>query len=241
MGRCISVIMISWMMVVLSSSPLLAQRRQIGFTGLLGFPQGAFKERAGNLGGGLSASLDFALVSSLVLVGVEVGYWAYGSEKRRERGYDVTTTNSMVPVHLLLRLQPRQGAVRPYLDGLIGFHYLFTDTSSKCYFDPTQPEETRISCYIPYHLRNFSDYALSYGGGSGLMIRVHEHEKKDSDQELGVLLLDLRVRYLFGSNAQYLKKGSIHQQNGTVVYDINASRTNVLAIYIGVVIEFREL
>jgi hypothetical protein len=51
-------------------------------------------------------------------------------------------------------------------------------------------------------------------------------------------MLDLRARYLYGSPARYLKKGSIRQQNTTSVHDVSVSRTDALTVYAGVVIEF---
>jgi len=47
----------------------------------------------------------------------------------------------------------------------------------------------------------------------------------------------MRCCYLVGSEAEYLKEGSIRRVSGRVVYDINKSQTNLWSIQIG--IDFR--
>jgi hypothetical protein len=46
------------------------------------------------------------------------------------------------------------------------------------------------------------------------------------------------VRYLRGGRAEYLRKGSIREVNGSVVYDVFSSRTDVLAVQAGVTFRF---
>jgi hypothetical protein len=51
--------------------------------------------------------------------------------------------------------------------------------------------------------------------------------------------LNLKVSYLFGSNAKYLKEGSItYIAAGKVEYDIKGSKTDLIGLHIGVVIGF---
>ncbi|HKE03376.1 MAG TPA: hypothetical protein VKE91_04920 [Blastocatellia bacterium] len=50
--------------------------------------------------------------------------------------------------------------------------------------------------------------------------------------------MDANVRYLRGSQAEYLKKGSIRQENGLAVFDVLSSRTDVIAVQIGVTFRF---
>jgi len=51
-------------------------------------------------------------------------------------------------------------------------------------------------------------------------------------------LIDLRVRYLAGAQAEYLKEGSIRREAGRVVYDIKKSTTDLLSIQVGIAIRF---
>ena len=54
------------------------------------------------------------------------------------------------------------------------------------------------------------------------------------------LHLDLGVRYLLGSEADYMKKGSVERLgDGTISYDIERSRTDTIHPMIGIRATFR--
>ena len=93
---------------------------------------------------------------------------------------------------------------RPYLDGLIGMHYFFTETQVR---DEDDFVEEPIASTT-----NQSDIAFSYGAGGGVMFLVHQKREGSKSTEV---LIDFRVRYLLGGEATYLKEGSITRQNGT--------------------------
>ena len=121
----------------------------------------------------------------------------------------------------MLRAQPRTGPVRPYVDGLIGLKHLFTRTSVSDLSDgETIASDT-----------NLSDTSFSYGIGGGLQIPL----KRGRGWRV---LLDTNVRYLRGGRAEYLRKGSIREENGLVTYDIFSSRTDVMAVQVGVMFSF---
>lgn len=81
--------------------------------------------------------------------------------------------------------------------------------------------------------------AFSYGTGGGLLLQLYRaNEQEAGEDKLREVLLDFRIRYLFGSESEYLKKGSIRRQNGAVVYDLITSRTDLLTIQLGVVFGF---
>src|SRR5262249_36190789 len=105
----------------------------------------------------------------------------------------------------------------PYFDGLIGLKRLYTTTEIS---DPSG--ETIVN------RTDLSDTALSYGFGGGLQIPLPKSR----------FLLDMNLRYLRGARAVYLKEGSIREVNGQVVCDVLSSRTDVLAVQIGVVFRF---
>jgi len=54
--------------------------------------------------------------------------------------------------------------------------------------------------------------------------------------DVGSLYLDLKARYLFGSEAEHLKEGSVKLENGRVTYDVSKSKTDLFQIYLGIVI-----
>lgn len=209
----------------------------IGINGMLGLPKGEFKENVGNLGGGFTGHILWSPSPKMPFsVGLNLGFLIYGSESRWEPfSYtipDVTVqvdrSNNILNFHLLFRIIPQKGSVRPYLEGLFGGAYLFTDTKIE---NTSKGEEIASSV-------NFSDYAWSYGGGVGLMFYVTE-AKDDVSGRAMPIFIDLKARYLFGSRADYLKEGSIRNLGGgKVAYDVVRSTTDVLSIHLGAVIFF---
>ena len=128
----------------------------------------------------------------------------------------------------LLSLQGNSGSFRPYLDGLIGMHYCFTETKVS---DEDDFGEEPIASSL-----NHQDVAFSYGAGGGVMFLVHQ--KREEGSKLMEVLIDFRVRYSFGGEATYLKRGSITREDGTAIIDPLRSRTDLLTYQLGVVFSF---
>ena len=63
----------------------------------------------------------------------------------------------------------------------------------------------------------------------------------DEIEEINSLFLDLKVRYLFGSEAEYLKEGSVVVDNGNVIYNVSKSKTDLITVNIGVVAYFNGI
>lgn len=205
----------------------------------LGFPQGEFGDNVENIGIGGTGVFAFNFPQSPLAIGASIGFMIYGSETREEPWsmtipdvyVDVTTTNNILNGHLFIRIQPPQGAFLPYLDGLLGFNYLWTETSVK---DQDEPGEDDIAS-----TRHLHDIAFSYGVGGGVMFRVWQAvEQEPGSRALGSIYVDLGVRYLKGGEAEYLKEGSIIVEDGSVYYDISKSTTDILTIHIGVTFAF---
>jgi Outer membrane protein beta-barrel domain len=213
-----------------SASPALAQRVQLGIDFTTVIPTGEFKENVTNNGYGIGGNFLVRIGPSPVSVGVDAGFTTYGSEEHREPlsptipelELKVRTNNNIVLTHALVRVQPRTGNVRPYIDGLIGFKYLFTETSI---FDDSGDEELAST-------NNFSDFAFSYGVGGGVQVRLGSLGRR------GDISLDGKVRYLAGGRAEYLKKGSIRRENGNVFFDVLSSRTDVVTVQVGITFRF---
>ncbi len=210
-----------------------AQSWQGGLDFLVGSPQGEFRKNVEHVGYGLAGNVGFAPEGTPIMLGLEFGYMNYGSASRRERFsttipdvfVDVTTTNNFLLGHAMLRLQPNTGKFRPYIQGMIGFHYLFTETEIENINVPGQ--EVASS-------NNFSDGAFSYGGGAGLMFLVYSPDEGDQSD----IFVDLGVRYVFGGEAEYLKEGSIRNVDGNVAYDVLKSRADLLVFQVGVSLRF---
>lgn len=206
-----------------------AQERQAGFYFTTIVPRGEFSENVTNNGYGGGGQFLVRLAGSPFLAGGDLGIVIYGSESRREPisatipnlQVRVRTSNNIFLGHFLLRAQPRTGPVRPYVDGLIGLKHLFTRTSiSDLADDETIASDTDLS-----------DTTLSYGFGGGLQIPLTKGPEAR-------ILLDTNVRYLRGARAEYLRRGSIREEDGLVFFDVLSSRTDVIAVQIGVTFRF---
>lgn len=202
-------------------------RWQVGVGAIVGIPVGEFADNVDSAGG-LSGHFDVALGDSIVSLGAEGSYLLYGTESRRvplsptipDIVVTVDTENSVALVHGRVRVQSREGRLRPYVDGLLGFSYLATRTSID--------ESTDCDPWGCSNLgsTNLDDFTPSLGGGAGLQVGfgAPPHAWK----------LDLSVRYLAGGEADYLREGAIHREGGGAFFDISRSRTDMVLVYIGV-------
>ncbi len=223
------------LLLVFMAMPALAgaQTWQGGIDFLLGSPQKEFRKNVDRLGVGVTLNAGYAPEGTPVMLGLEFGFMNYGSSERREPFSTtipdvfvrVSTTNNFILGHALLRLQPNTGVVRPYLQGMVGFNYLFTETKIE--------NENNVGQEVASST-NLSDGAFSYGGGAGLMVLVY----RPDDGSISDIYLDLGARYLFGGEAEYLKEGSVRNVNGRVVYDSFTSATDLLELQIGVTVRF---
>lgn len=210
-----------------------------GLALLTGFPSGEFHDNMSRTGFGISGNIGYHLDQAPLMFGIDGGVMIYGSEERTEPfsptipdvRVKVSTSNNIAQAHAFIRLQPAEGMVRPYIDGLVGVNYLFTSTSVQ---SENNADDEDIASST-----NYDDAAFSYGGGAGLMIRLYQNEDRTgTDASAREVMLDLGVRYLTGGEAGYLTTGSIHRQNGTVSYDVTHSRTDLITGRIGVAVRF---
>lgn len=205
----------------------------VGGSLVLGLPQGEFKEKIDNLGYGLQlhGTIFTPSKTNPFTVGVNLGYMIYGSESSRrplseyipDVMVDVNRTNNIANFHVLFQVSPFETRVRPYIEGLFGGAYLFTTTKV----------ESSNSGQNVFESTNFDAFTWSYGFGGGLLIKV--------SQGLGdvtELFIDLKARYIYGTEAEYLKEGSVRIVNGRALYDVQKSQTSIMTINLGVVAYF---
>jgi hypothetical protein len=224
--------------VLLTAPTAHGQHLQASLNLLLGQPQNEFQDNVEDLGFGLGGNFGYHFGTSPIMLGAEIQYMIYGSQTRREPFNDnipdvtveVETSNNILLFHLLARLQSPTGTFRPYLDGLFGMNYFFTETSVR---DEDVFGEPIASS------TNQDDAALSYGAGGGVMLRVYYSQKPETGRvKLNEVLIDFRIRYLFGGEATYLKEGSITVSDGAVEIDARRSRTDLLTYQLGVSFNF---
>jgi hypothetical protein len=202
----------------------------------VGIPTGAFSRQVDNVGIGGTFAFLGRIRHSPVSMGVELGGMIYGMESRREPFSttipDVTvrvqTSNNVGLGHFMVRLSPQTGLVQPYVDAMIGGKYLFTSTS-------IESEHANTGHHTVASSTNFDDLTWSYGAGGGLNVRLYDGVMGDRH---GSVHLNLGVRYLYGGEAEYLKRGSIRRNNGSVEYDVMRSRTDMIMPQFGVRMQF---
>lgn len=217
-------------------SPAYGQiKADAGFSFGVGIPQAEFGDKLDNVGFGIGVNGVVGLQGIPIMVGGDLNFMIYGHERRFEPfsttipdvTVKVVTDNNIASGHLFLRLQPEKVKIKPYADALIGFKYLYTDT--KITNDGFEEFEIARST-------NFNDTALSYGVGTGIQIMVYERDE-NSRSSVDVSI-DFGIKYLFGTDASYLKEGSIRRENGRVNFDLTHSKTTLMIPYLGATVSF---
>ncbi len=190
---------------------------KFGVAFLLGFPQSEFADNVENNGYGLNVSFDYTFPQSPFSIGFSGGFLIYGQETRREPfslpdvTVEVTRSNTIVPINLYFRVVPATGAVLPYVEGLVGLNYLFTETETSIKDIDEFDEDRALS-------RNLLDVLFSYGVGGGFMFRVYQKNKnqgrtrstQDEDEDkVSSVYINLGLRYRKGGEAEYLQIGVV--------------------------------
>lgn len=196
-------------------------------------PQGEFRSNLDRDGFGfqLQGTLWTPSVERPFTLGLDASYIIYGmkTETRPWYGFpesdlNVTRTNSIVNLHMLFQVSPFTGPVQPYIEGLFGGAYIFTLSEVKS----TNNDESLFS------KTNLDDFTWSYGAGGGVLIQVAQDKGS-----LSTLFLDFKVRYMNGTQAEYLTENDIVVVSPTQVnYYPRKSKTDLLTFQIGVVAYF---
>lgn len=130
---------------------------------------------------------------------------------------DVTTSNNIFSMGIGPYLTLPSTGVRPFLTGTFGFSYFSTSTSV----------EWRYSGETVDSWTDFSDAVTAWTGGGGLLIPLGRGQRP--------VLLELSAIYHGNGEAEYLREGSISQDdNGNAVFTPIRSRTNLVLYTIGV-------
>jgi len=180
------------------------------------------------LGGEIVAPI---VQNSPLRVGLSVRYFWSGRETRR---LDLVDSNgdpfeleskvkgSMVPVHVLVRVDPMNNTdfpILPYIGGFAGIR--FFSTNNQITYDYDDGSE-------PYFENNRQvSVTSSYGLELGLHIRI------------GRAIFDLRYERAYGGTAKYLDMSSVtFSDQGQSSYDRLETRTDVEIYSLGVVFPF---
>jgi len=201
------------------------QKLSGGFDGVLGIPQGQFKQVNDNVALGLKGHIMYNFDRKVPLhIGLELGYGTMGTKTRYFYDsyfdqYEVTASSNIFTVLLKLRVQqPKNVSVRPFAEGLIGWNDFFSTVNVE-----------RITYFSTYYNNRYGEsseaqWALTYGGAAGLDIRL---------QKQGNLWLEIKTAYMIGRNTRYLTNPQI-TSTGQVYFTENESETNMLIPQVGI-------
>ncbi len=219
---------------------------QVNLRGTVGIPRGGLRNNISGVGGGLHGYIGGWIGRRPLLVGLDLGILNYGRTTdqvpfSRTVGprvpVEVSTNNNVVETHLSLRLQPRTGRFRPYVEGLAGFKYLFTRTTvGDEDFGNDDLGDDELGDDIA-ESTNYDDFALSGGAGAGIDVRVYQ--QREPGKTLRAVDVHLGVQYLLGQEAEYLAEGDLtdENENGQLdrsELDVRRSRTTFLQPQFGV-------
>ncbi len=196
------------------------------------FPVGAFNNRVSQEGFALGIYYGVKLRKVPVYVGFELSGGLYGYTHRHEYldgipevRLDVETLNNIVQALMILRLEPRKGAVRPFVEGLAGLSYFYTDTTISEHEFPWDEVASDI---------NSGDLTVAAGAGGGLAIHLGWSRRRHPNRARAETLIEVKVRYMAGGTAKYLKQGSIVVEGDGVTYTLERSATSFITAQVGI-------
>jgi len=215
--------------IISQTSVANAQHAEFGVNLQLGLPQGPFQDQLDEIGFGLQGMAGFHVPRTPVMFGLDVGFFSFATDSRSEPlssnipDVRVIVENSynMAHMHFLTRLTGQNYYFKPYMDLLVGFNYLYTQSSVRSSIGSQEDVFTDT---------NFDDFAFSYGIGGGMRVLVWD----GSAAGQGRAFINAQVRYMVGSEAEYIKPGSISTGNGNFDFDVTSSRTDLLSFQLGV-------
>lgn len=208
-----------------------APSRTIGWAGgglALALPVGEFSNYV-KVGGGANGFVAWKLAADgAASIRVDGTFVIYGSETRQVPlapsgplalvNVDVTTSNVIVNLGIGPQLTATRGAIRPYVNGEVGFSYFGTSSSVQGTHD-VEPFATST---------NFDDFTFALRGGGGLWILLLSSKRTP-------VSLDLSAHYIRNGRVSYLREGSItFDIAGAPVYHPIESETNFWLVQAGV-------
>jgi hypothetical protein len=201
-------------------------RTFVGINLTLAQPIGEF-DRFVNEGGGISGNIVHALDrSGAVAVRAELGFLVYGHTSRRFSPFDeapeirarVTTDNTIFFAGVGPQLMAPRGAIRPYVNGVVGFSYFSTKSSVEGVDDREEDLFDTI---------NQDDGTFSWGAGGGLYIPIARRSRNP-------VSIDIGARFHGNGEAEYLREGSIQRVGESVRIVPIRSETNMVTYHLGV-------
>ncbi len=223
--------------LLVPSFPAAAQGRlEAGFGPAGTFPTGVFAAPVGEAGAGLLGEVDLPLAGGRLRLGVGLGWSQYAHYRRTilyqgESGgpfeVEELTGHDLVLGHLYLRRTFGRGLLRPHLEALAGFLYPYTSTELSGLradeYDPVGSTFHRGST------------APSWGLGIGVGLYLHrERDPAESQEERSAggkgrwTALELRLRWIGGGRADWVRKGSVRIEGGEFHFEVRRTTADLL-------------
>lgn len=208
--------------ILILSTNFAQPSASINFT--TAFPMGDFADFNANTG--IGGNLEFFFFSPTERTpygfGINLSYISYGLHFNNDPYTDELTlsgneANNFASAYILFQIAPPSGTVRPYFETLFGGSYIYSLTEIGYDYDG------------PINL-HIDDWAWSYGAGAGIKLFLFGNPYYYS----GAAFIDFKIRYLFGTNAIYLDRGSIEIYYDEVNYSVIESKTDMLTASIGI-------
>lgn len=207
-----------------------------GFFGLTfanAVPQGDLQSNLQKTGLGLSLiggyyadpiPVAFGLQGDILFFGGDTKYIQDRTAAGWLRGTDTVETQSMiVPITVFVRLQPNTGIIFPYIEGFAGVNLFSTSATYNSYLmrnDGTQVTDDKSK---------FSA-SFAYGLGAGISVKLVDFIQLPNQRTS--LNLDIKMRYAFGTNADYYKVKL--NNNTTPEFTSFKSETDMIITNVGV-------
>lgn len=179
-------------------------------------------------GGGVNLGVVWPVrTESPLALRADGGFVVYGSETKQvcfsstvgcRIVLDLTTTNSIAYVNAGPQLMVPRGAVRPYVNGAVGFSYFATTSTVK---GRNNGEDVASDT-------NFDDITLALAAGGGVLISLSRGKTP--------VLLDLGARFHRNGEVEYLKEGDIEDTPTGIRYTPTHSEADLVTFQIGVTI-----
>lgn len=209
--------LLSILIISFGSTQMLQAQTHLGIHGQIGVPVGDFAENTNSIGGGFNIDVFVPFSPNVpIFFGFGLGYMMYGTESqdineelelrlgnalldRIPVNLRVTTTNNILQGRTGIRFKAPLTTVQPYIDGIVGFNYIYTrtrvlDNTPDRLF--TDPEGSNVITART----NQQDFVLSYGGAFGMMIKLGPN-----------VSLDISGTYLMGGEAEYYDREQIRE------------------------------
>ena len=192
-----------------------------------GLPQGPFRDQLDTIGLGLNMMGGYRLPGLPLMAGLDINFLTFGRDSRSEPlsstipDVQVRVDNSynMVSSFATLRMGGQERRFAPYIEGLAGFNYLYTQSTVHNSIDGEQV----------FSDINVDDFSFSYGIGAGAQYLIWDGGAIYNS----LMYLNLQLRYIRGGQAEYVRPGTIENVDGFLEYEAANSRTDLMYIRLG--------